>query len=70
MPEIVTDKTPPAMNIAPKLLWDVQESAARLSMSVVSVRKMLRQGRLKRVPGFRKILISDNELRQFAAGVE
>jgi hypothetical protein len=57
-------------NGAPKLLFDVKESAARLAMSVVSVRKILRQGRLHRVPDFRKILISDLELRRFAGTTE
>ena len=57
----------PAANVAPKLLFDVRESAARLSVSVVSIRKLIRQNRLKRVPDFRKILISEAELQRFAA---
>jgi len=56
-----------ATNGAAKLLFDVREAAARLSVSVVSIRKLLRQKRLHRVPDFRKILISDSELRRFAA---
>jgi hypothetical protein len=60
----------PAANGAPKLLFDVRESAARLSVSVVSIRKLLRQGRLHRVPDFRKILISDSELHRFAGIIQ
>lgn len=56
-----------AANNAPKLLFDVRESAARLSVSVVSIRKLIRQQRLKRVADFRKILISESELQRFAA---
>jgi hypothetical protein len=55
-----------ATNGAPKLLFDVRSSAAQLSVSVVSIRKLIRQGRLRRVPDFRKILISDGELQRFA----
>jgi excisionase family DNA binding protein len=49
------------------LLFDVQDAAARLSVSVVSIRKLVRQGRLRRVPDFRKVLISESELQRFAA---
>jgi len=55
-----------AANSTPKLLFDVRESAARLSVSVVSIRKLIRQQRLKRVSDFRKILISEAELQRFA----
>jgi excisionase family DNA binding protein len=55
---------------APKLLFNIEEAAARLSMSVVSVRKLLRQERLKRVPDFRHVLISDSELHRFAASCQ
>jgi excisionase family DNA binding protein len=50
-----------------KLLFDVNEAAQRLSISVVSVRKLIRARRIRRIPDFRKILISDAELRKFAA---
>ena len=63
-------ETKPAANGVPKLLYDVRESAARLSMSVVSIRKLIRQQRLKRVADFRKILISESELKRFAATAE
>ena len=62
--------TSPVSNGAPKLLFDVREAAARLSMSVQTIRKLIRQNRLKRVPGIRKILISDAELMRFAGDVE
>lgn len=58
----------PATNGAVKLLFDVREAAARLSVSVVSLRKLIRQNRIRRVPDFRKILISETELQRFAAG--
>ena len=54
-----------AANGAPKLLFDVRESAARLSVSVVSIRKLVRQNRLRRVADFRKILIPGSELERF-----
>ena len=57
-------------NNVSKLLYDVREAAARLSVSVVSIRKLIRQNRLKRVPDFRKILISDAELQRFAGNTE
>jgi excisionase family DNA binding protein len=57
-------------NGAPKLLFGVREAAARLSVSVVSIRKLLRQNRLHRVPNFRKILVSEAELQKFAATTE
>ena len=52
---------------ATPLLHDIRGVAARLSMSPVSVRKLVRQNRLKRVSDFRKILISEAELQRFAA---
>ncbi|MFZ0827866.1 MAG: helix-turn-helix domain-containing protein [Verrucomicrobiia bacterium] len=48
------------------LLHDIRGAAARLSMSPVSIRKLIRQNRLKRVADFRKILISEAELQRFA----
>jgi len=69
-PQIISDAVAElpksAANDAPKLLFDVQESAARLSVSVVSIRKLIRKRRIKRVADFRKILISESELRRFA----
>ncbi|HEY5504109.1 MAG TPA: hypothetical protein VIK28_03055 [Sedimentisphaerales bacterium] len=49
------------------LLFDIHATAQRLCMAPVSVRKLIRQGRLKRLGDFRKILISENELQRFAA---
>ncbi len=51
----------------PKLLCDIHESASRLSMSVGSVRKLIRQRRIQRLTDFRKILISASELERFAS---
>ena len=52
------------------LLYDIHATAQRLCMSPVSVRKLIRQRRLKRLGDFRKILISENELQRFAATAE
>jgi excisionase family DNA binding protein len=73
-PKIISDAAAenpkPAANGAPKLLFDVREAAARLSVSVVSIRKLIRQGRIRRVPDFRKILIPQPELEKFASVAE
>jgi excisionase family DNA binding protein len=66
-PDTTAENMKPVGNNAPKLLFDVREAAARLSVSVVSIRKLIRQQRIKRVADFRKILISENELQRFAA---
>lgn len=60
----------PAANGATKLLFDVREAAERLNVSVVSIRKLLRQNRLQRVPDFRKILIPESSLQRFAGSAE
>jgi hypothetical protein len=52
------------------LLFDIRAAARALSMSVVSIRKLIRQGRLKRLENFRKILISASELERFASTAE
>ena len=65
--DAAAENAKPATNGATKLLYDVKEAAARLSISVVSIRKLIRQNRLRRVPDFRKILISDAELQKFAS---
>jgi excisionase family DNA binding protein len=64
--DAVAESSKSAANGATKLLFDVREAAARLSVSVVSIRKLIRQRRLKRVADFRKILISEAELQRFA----
>lgn len=56
----------PGNGAATPLLHDIYSAAARLSMSVVSVRKLIRQRRLHRIPDFRKILIAESELQRFA----
>jgi hypothetical protein len=65
--DAVAESAKPAANGAPKLLFDVRESGAILSMSPVSVRKLIRQRRIRRVENFRKILIPLSELQKFAA---
>jgi hypothetical protein len=51
---------------AETLLFDLEVSARRLSISVHMVRKLIRQRRLRAAPGIHKILIADDELRRFA----
>ena len=61
----------PAIGIQPQpLVWDVHGAARRLSISPVTIRKLIRQRRLSRIPGVRKILIPDVSLREFAATAE
>jgi len=64
--DAAAENTKSAANGAVKLLYDVRESATRLSVSVVSVRKLIRQNRLHRIENFRKILIPETELQRFA----
>ncbi|MGA2178859.1 MAG: helix-turn-helix domain-containing protein [Verrucomicrobiota bacterium] len=52
--------------LPPPVLFNITVTAKRLSMSVVSVRKLIRQERLHRLPNFRHILISESELQRFA----
>ncbi len=48
------------------LCWPISDTAARLNISVQTVRKLVRQRRLARVPGLRKILVTETSLVQFA----
>lgn len=52
------------------LLLDVRGAAQRLSISPVTVRKLVRSQRLSRVPDIRKLLIPETSLRQFAASAQ
>jgi hypothetical protein len=52
------------------LLLDIYAAAQRLSVAPVTIRKLVRQQRLARVPNIRKLLIPENSLRQFAATAE
>jgi hypothetical protein len=52
------------------LLLDIYAAAQRLSVAPVTVRKLIRQRRLARVPNIRKLLIPESSLRQFAATAE
>jgi len=49
-----------------RLLYDPKESATLLSMSVHTIRKLIRQRLLRPVPDIRKILISENELQRLS----
>jgi excisionase family DNA binding protein len=64
--DAAAENAKPAASGTPKLLFDVNDAAARLSVSVVSIRKLIRQNRIHRVPDFRKILIPETELQRFA----
>jgi hypothetical protein len=62
-----------ALNTQPpaaRLVYGVHQSAERLSCSPGLIRKLIRQGRLTRIPGVRKILIPDASLQEFAASAE
>ena len=48
------------------LLLDIRAAAHRLSVSTVTIRKLVRQQRLARVPNIRKLLIPEISLQQFA----
>lgn len=48
------------------LLYDKRGAAAALNISPVTLQRLLMQGRIKRVPGIRKILIPRSELEKFA----
>lgn len=68
--ETAADNPKPAATAAPKLLFNISEAAERLSVSVPLIRRLIRQQRLKRVPGVRKILIPEISLQNFAATAE
>jgi len=57
------------MQVQP-LLLDINAAAQRLSVSCPTIRKLVRQRRLARVPGVRKLLIPDISLQKFAATAE
>jgi len=47
------------------MLFDIEQCAEKLNISVMSVRRLVRQKRLRRVPNFGKILVSADELKRF-----
>jgi len=49
-----------------RLLFPIREAASRLSLSTISIRRLVRRRLLKPVPGVRKLLFSENELQRFA----
>jgi|GEM_PF-2151776 len=60
-------KTETETNQPPPLLWDIHAAAKRLSVSPPTIRKLVRQQRLARVPNIRKLLIPDCSLQRFAS---
>ena len=48
------------------LLLDIHNAAKRLSLAPVTVRKLIRQQRLARIPNIRKVLIPEHSLVKFA----
>jgi hypothetical protein len=59
-------EAPAPVQIPPPLLHDIHAAAQRLSVSVPTIRKLVRQQRLARVPNIRKLLIPDVSLQKFA----
>ena len=51
-------------NSAERLAYNVTEAAALLGVSPSSVRRLVQRGRLRRVPGFRHLLIPASELHK------
>lgn len=66
IPEVAAGNIVPATPA--KILFDIRAAAERLSLAPVTIRKLTRQGRLKTVPGVRKLLYTDATLNKFAAG--
>ena len=52
------------------LVWDVRGAAEKLSVAIPTIRKWVRQGRLRRIKGCRKLLLPDEALREFVATAE
>lgn len=50
-----------------RLAYNLTEAAAQLGISPSSVRRLVARGRLRRVPGFRHIIIPASELRRLVA---
>jgi hypothetical protein len=50
----------------PVLCWDIGQAAARLSISTVSVRRLIKRGFIRPLPNLRKVLISEKALLAFA----
>jgi hypothetical protein len=66
--EIVAGETKSATNGGEKLAYSVAQAAAMLSCGHGSIRKFLRQGRLTKLPGFRKIIIPRSSLENLVSG--
>jgi hypothetical protein len=65
--DATAERSKPLPNSDGRLLCDIDQAAALLSVSPISIRKLIRRNRLSRIPNFRKILISYDEVRRFAA---
>jgi excisionase family DNA binding protein len=57
--------TPPPVAPVPRFALNLKEAAASLSVSETTVRKLLRKGRLRSLPGLRHHLIPVTELERF-----
>ncbi len=60
----------PAQTPEQKMAYTIEEAAALLSMKVCSIRKFIVDGRLRRVPSFRHVIITAKELERFAKASE
>jgi hypothetical protein len=49
-----------------KLLYDIREASARLSIAPITIRRLIARGHLHRQPNVRKLLFSGQELERFA----
>jgi hypothetical protein len=65
--EVQAERLRPTPKSEERLLCDVNQAAELLSVSPVSIRRLIQRNRLSRIPNFRKVLISYDELRKFAA---
>jgi hypothetical protein len=59
------ETAPATNNHDGKLLYDIRTAANKISCSVPTVRKLIRQRRLQRVPNIHKVLIPITELQKF-----
>lgn len=55
------------MGAKPKAALTLHEAAAELQLSTCSIRRMIHDGTLKRVPGISKILIPTSEINRITS---
>jgi hypothetical protein len=65
--EVALERSKSTADFERRLLCDIGQAAEMLSVSPISIRRLIQRNRLSRIPSFRKILISYDELRKFAA---